>query len=108
MSITIKAQPGQRLDVAGDIATVLRVPFDEVEERFLIAASDGTLIEGRLDGEEDRYEFRVVVDGAGMVRLGRGEFTLDWQVEWVTIAPFSDGALIARGIEPLPLFELAL
>jgi hypothetical protein len=31
--------------------------------------------------------------------------TLDWTVEWVTIAPYEGGALIERGIEPLPLFD---
>lgn len=105
MSITIKGQPGERVGVTGDIVTTLRVPFDEVEERFLLAASDGTLIEGRLDAEEGQYDFRVVVDGAGITRVGRGELTLHWQVEWVTIAPFGDGALVERGVEPLPLFE---
>lgn len=78
-----------------------------MEERFLLAASDGTLIEGRLHAEEDQFDFRVVVDGAGMARVGRGELTLDWQVEWVTISPYSDGALVERGVEPLPPFELA-
>lgn len=107
MSITIEGQPGQRVGVTGDIATTLRVPFDEVEERFLLAASDGTLVEGRLEAEDDRYHFRVLVDGAGVVRIGRGELTLDWQVEWVTISPYSDGVLVERGIEPLPLLELA-
>ena len=105
MSITITGQPGQRVAVAGDITTMLRVPYDEVEERFLLAASDGSLIEGRLEAEEGRFDFRVVVDGAGISRIGRGEVTLDWTVEWVTIAPYDGGALIERAVEPLPLFD---
>lgn len=43
MSITITGQPGQRVAIAGDITTTLRVPYDEVEECFLLAASDGSL-----------------------------------------------------------------
>jgi hypothetical protein len=35
------------------------------------------LIEGRLEAEEDRFAFRVVVDGAGISRIGPGELTLD-------------------------------
>lgn len=105
MSITITGQPGQRVAVAGDITTTLRVPYDEAEERFLLAASDGSLIEGRLEAEEDRFDFRVVVDGAGLSRIAPGALTLDWAVEWVTIAPYDAGALVARGIAPLPLFD---
>lgn len=106
MSITITGQAGQRVAVAGDITTTLQVPYDEVEERFLLAASDGSLIEGRLDAEEDRFDFRVLVDGAGIARIGCGELTLDWTVEWVTIAPYDAGALLDRSVEPLPLLDL--
>ncbi|MBA3677559.1 MAG: hypothetical protein H0W74_09180 [Sphingosinicella sp.] len=106
MSITITGQPGQRIGVAGDITTTLRVPYDEVEERFLLAASDGSLIEGRLEAEADRFDFRVIVDGAGISRVECGELTLDWTVEWVTIAPYDAGALVDRSIEPLPLLDL--
>jgi hypothetical protein len=49
MSITITGQPRQRIAVAGDITKTLRVPYDAVEERFLLAASDDSLIEGRLN-----------------------------------------------------------
>lgn len=105
MSITITGQPGQCVAVTGDITTILPVPYHEVEERFLLAASDGSLIEGRLEAEEDRFDFRVVVDGAGISRVGHGELTLDWAVEWLTIAPYDAGALIERGAAPLPLFD---
>jgi len=46
-----------------------------------------------------------VVDGAGISRIGSGELTLDWAVEWVTIAPYDAGALTERGPMPLPLFD---
>lgn len=105
MSITITGQPGQRIAVAGDITKTLRVPYDEAEGRFLLAASDGSLIEGRLEVEEERFDFRVVVDGAGISRIGPGELTLDWAVEWVTIAPYDASALPERGPMPLPLFD---
>jgi hypothetical protein len=105
MSVTITGRAGQRVAVTGDITTTLRVPYDEVEERFLLAASDGSLIEGRLEAEEDRFDFRVVVDGAGISRVGAGELTLDWAVEWLTIAPYDAGAVMERGVSPLPLFD---
>ncbi|MCR5870014.1 MULTISPECIES: hypothetical protein [unclassified Sphingomonas] len=105
MSITITGQPGQRIAVAGDITKTLRVPYDEAEGRFLLAASDGSLIEGRLEVEEERVDFRVVVDGAGISRIGPSELTLDWAVEWVTIAPYDAGALHEPRRMPLPLFD---
>lgn len=105
MSITITGQPCQRIAVAGDITKTLRVPYDEAEGRFLLAASDGSLIEGRLEVEEEGFDFRVVVDGAGISRIGLGELTLDWAVEWVTIAPYEASALPERGPMPLPLFD---
>lgn len=105
MSITITGHPGQRVAVAGDITTTLRVPYHEAEERFFLAASDGSLIEGRLEAEEYRFDFRVVVDGAGTSRVRPGELTLDWAVEWVTIAPYESGALMEHQVAPLPLFE---
>ena len=105
MSITITGQPGQRIAVAGDITKTFRVPYDEVEERFLLAASDGSLIEGPLEAEDDRFDFRVVVDGAGISCVGSGELTLDWAVEWLTIAPYDAGAMLERGVAPLPLFD---
>ena len=105
MSITITGQPGRRIAVAGDITKTLRVPYDAVEERFLLAASDGSLIEGRLEAEEDRFDFRVVVDGAGFSRIGPGKLTLDWAVEWVAIAPYDAGALPERAPMPLPLLD---
>lgn len=102
MSITIT---GQRIAVVGDITMTLRVPCDEVEERFLLAASDGSLIEGRLEAEKDRFDFRVVVDGAGISRINPGSLILDWQVESVTIAPYDAAALTDRSPMPLPLFD---
>lgn len=75
MSITITGQPGQRVAVAGDITTTLRVPYDEMEKRFLLATSDGSLIEGRLEAQEDRFDFRVVVDGAGISRVRKATRT---------------------------------
>jgi hypothetical protein len=105
MSITITGQSGQRVAVAGDITKTLRVPYDEVEERFLLATSDGSLIEGRLEAEEDRFDFRVIIDGAGISRVAQGEVTLDWAVEWITIAPYDGGALMEREFAPMPLFD---
>ena len=105
MSITITGRPGQCIAVTGDITTTLSVPYHEVEERFLLAASDGSLIEGRLEAEEDRFDFRVVVDGAGISRVEPGALTLDWAVEWLTIASYNAGAVMERGVAPLPLFD---
>jgi hypothetical protein len=54
-----------RLQVSGDIATVLHVPLDD-DYRFFVGMSDGTLLLGTYD-QELRCSWTVARDGAGLV-----------------------------------------
>ena len=105
MSITITPLSAERLAVTGDVETTLRVPFDADEDRFHLAFSDGTLIAGDYDPERGRFHYLVEVEGAGFARVGEGVLTLEWRVEWLTIATYRPGMLPVRVTEPLPLFE---
>ncbi len=106
MSITIVPLSPERLRVTGDVESELRVPFDGDEDRFHIAVSDGTLIAGEHDPEDDRFHYQVEIEGAGITRIDGETVTIDWRPEWVTIALFRADAAPPRSIEPLPLFEL--
>lgn len=107
MSITIVPLAPDRLRVAGDLDAELRVPFDGDEDRFHVAVSDGTLIAGEYDPELGRFHYQVESEGAGITRIEGETVTIDWRPDWVTIALYRADAAPLRGIEPLPLFELA-
>lgn len=107
MSISIEAGEGPTLIVAGDVDAELPLPFHDIEERFLVASSDGTLLVGRY-GYDGSWTFARAVEGAGLLRIEReGEeprLVLDWDVEWITIAPFAEGCTRAPTARRLPLF----
>lgn len=105
MSITISPLSPERLGIAGDIEMELRVPFDSAEDRFHLAISDGTLIAGEYDPEEDRFHYQVEIEGAAIVRLVGDTLVVDWRPEWVSIGVYQ--AAPARAVAPLPLFEIA-
>ncbi|WP_174278384.1 hypothetical protein [Sphingomonas bacterium] len=105
MSITITPLSPERLGVTGDIEMELRIPFDSDEDRFHLAISDGTLIAGEYDSEEDRFRYRVEIEGAGIARITGDSVTLDWKPEWVTIGIYQPAP--SRSLQPLPLFETA-
>ena len=94
------------LGVTGDVTTELRVPFDRDEDRFHLAISDGTLIVGEYDPEDDRFRYQVEIEGAGITRFAGDTVTVDWRPEWVTIGVYQP--VPARTIEPQPLFETIL
>jgi len=94
MSITIMGHPGGSIRVSGDIETVLIAPYIRRGQPFVLGFSDGTLIEGLLDGSSGITLFQTLVEGAGIVMIGEQDVTLDWRVEWVTMAP-SAGAVVA-------------
>ena len=105
MSITITPVSPERLRVTGDVEMELRVPFDSDEDRFHLAISDGTLITGEYDPEDDRFHYQVEVEGAGITRIAGNAVVVDWRPEWVTIGVYQP--VPARAIEPLPLFGSA-
>lgn len=106
MSIIITPLSPERLAVTGDVQLELRIPFDADEDRFHLAISDGTLIAGEYDAEEDRFRYQVEIEGAGITRVDGERVTLDWRPEWVTIAVYRPDTTPARALAPLPLFEL--
>jgi len=75
MRITITGQPGPRITIAGDITTTLWVPYDEVEECFLLGGERRIADRRSPLRREGSRRFRV--DGAGISRIGHGELTLD-------------------------------
>ncbi len=106
MSITLRGLPHERVDVAGDITTSVRVPVGWADRRFRVATSDGTLLLGTYS--EGTYRFTVEVEGAAITQVqkadGNDVVTLDWAVEWITISDVEDSALTVRLPEPLPPF----
>lgn len=104
MSITITPLSPERLSVTGDVEMELRVPFDGDEDRFHVAISDGTLIAGEYAPDDDRFNYQVEIEGAGITRIAGDTVTLDWRPEWVTIAVYQPAAVPVRRMEPLPLF----
>jgi len=105
MSITITPVSPERLRVTGYVEMELRVPFDGDEDRFHVAISDGTLIAGEYDPEDDRFHYQVEVEGAGITRIAGNAVIVDWRPEWVTIGVYQP--VPVRAIEPLPLFGSA-
>lgn len=107
MSITITPLSPERLGVTGDMEMELRVLFDANEDCFHLAVSDGTLIAGEYDPDDDRFHYQVEIEGAGITRIAGDAVTLDWRPEWMTIAVYRPDAAPVREVEPLPLFEIA-
>lgn len=103
MGITISPVAGlARLQVTGDIDAVLAVPFDD-DDRFLVGASDGTLLLGTYD-ECLRCTWTVAQNGAAITRIAGDRVDLEWTVEWLAVGLFSDCAIQSVAPEPLPLF----
>lgn len=105
MSISIAPLSPERLGITGDLETELRIPFDPDEDHFHLAVSDGTLIAGKYDAEDDRFHYQIEIEGAGITRIAGDIVTVDWRPEWVTIGVYQP--VPVRAIEPLPLFKTA-
>lgn len=107
MSIQIHRER-ELLHVSGSIETILTIPHSAVsgaETRFTLALSDGTLVEGVLDGEDCRFE--VSVAGAGLTHIGgsRGPaLRHDWAIEWITISAAHQIGMAEKPADELPLF----
>lgn len=105
MCIIITPVAAERLAVSGDFETELAIPFESDEDRFHLAFSDGTLIAGEHDPDDDTFHYQVEVEGAGMARIDGAMVSLDCRAEWLTIATYRADAVPVRPVEPLPLFE---
>ena len=108
MPVTIKPLSAECLLVTGDITAELPIPFAPDEDRFHLAFSDGTLIAGEYEPEDDAFQYVVETEGAGIVRQDGGALSLDWRVEWVTIGTYNAGARTAAEPGPMPLFNADL
>jgi hypothetical protein len=90
MGVKIEARDGHRLQLTGDIETVLDVPARGVSEGFSLAFSDGTLVQGAWIPGGHACHFAIASEGAAMVRItrqGLGEAVdLDWNFDWITLA----------------------
>lgn len=91
-----------RLRVAGDIKTILTVPYDD-DDRFLLCFSDGTLMVGRYN-ESLQCAWEIAREGTGAVHTMADILTHDGQLEWVTAAIFDGNVVTARAPQSLPLF----
>lgn len=108
MSITITPiAETTRLAVSGDIDGVIEIPH---KARDLgrgvgdaIPLSNGTMLRGAF-GEGRAHRIVVAVEGAGLVRDVPGGVTIDWAVEWLTVAPDACAIVPARRPASLPLF----
>ena len=96
------ASGGMSMQVTGDIETQLAIPCDDAG-RFLLGASDGTLLLGRFD-EQLRCAWEVAKDGAGIVRVVEDAVVLDWHAEWVTASVYDPNIVEVSAPQPLPLF----
>lgn len=103
MAIAIQPILGStRLQVSGDIETVLHVPFDD-DDRFCVGMSDGTLLLGIYD-EELRCSWTVASEGAGLVKFDDDEVFVEWVIEWVTAGVYDANLTAPANRTPLPLF----
>jgi len=94
MGLTIDVLAGHRLQLTGDIATVLDLPARAIVEGFSLAISDGSLVRGRIDTGSDGCRFALAVEGAAVIKITRGahgdRLDIDGHIEWLTLASCSE------------------
>jgi len=87
--MVVRIEPGadRKLQLTGDIGTVLDVPERAIHEGFSPAFSDGTLVHGRYPESASACRFTLSTEGAALVRITREgmhdvlQLTLDIVVE---------------------------
>jgi len=94
MSIRIAPLENARLKFSGDVEDEIRLSARALDNGFVIAISDGTLVRGSYDSWAEEYRFALLVEGAGITTIGRAErgemIDLAWKVEWISIAAATD------------------
>jgi hypothetical protein len=90
MGVRIETTSGHRLQLTGDIETILDVPPRGIAEGFSLAFSDGTLVQGECIPGGNACRYGIASEGAARVRIvpsGLGDaLELDWSFEWITLA----------------------
>jgi hypothetical protein len=90
--MAVRIEPGvdRRLQLTGDIETVLDVPERAINDGFSLAFSDGTLVHGHYPESAAACRFTLAVDGAALARIMRESMhdvlELDWDFDWITLA----------------------
>ncbi|MDG5487686.1 hypothetical protein NYR55_03480 [Sphingomonas sp. BGYR3] len=94
MAIRITPLEDARLQLSGDLDDMISLYPSAVDDGFVIATSDGTLLQGDVDSITRACRFSVLVEGAGIVTIGRTDhgdvLHLAWRVEWISVARTSD------------------
>jgi hypothetical protein len=90
MGVRIKARAGHRLQLTGDVETILDVPVRGIAEGFSLAFSDGTLVQGSCIPGGNACRFGIASEGAAIARItrhGLGDaLDLDWNFDWIALA----------------------
>lgn len=90
MGVRIETIAEHRLQLTGDIETILDVPLRGIAEGFSLAFSDGTLVQGECIPGGNACRYGIASEGAAMVRIvhsGLGDaLELDWRFDWITLA----------------------
>lgn len=90
--MAVRIEPGAdwRLQLTGDIETVLDVPERATLDGFSLAFSDGTLVHGHYPEAVAACHFALSTEGAALVRITRkgmhDVLDLDWHFDWITLA----------------------
>jgi hypothetical protein len=114
MAVTIFSEPEKSLlRVDGDVQGTLPIPAhppklasdgEVLVYPYYIALSDGSLIQA---SNHDDPEFYVVVEGAGSLRVGceGRSLSVDWTIEWISVASDRAAQLAHKRPASLPLFD---
>lgn len=85
MGVRIEATTGHRLQLTGDIETILDVPPRGIVEAFSLAFSDATLVQGECILGGNAWRYGIVSESAAMARIvhnGLGNMLeLDWNFD---------------------------
>lgn len=94
MSIRIAPLENARVKFSGDVEDEIRLSARALDNGFVIAISDGTLVRGSYDSWAEEYRFALLVEGAGITTISRAErgemIDLAWKIEWISIAAATD------------------
>jgi len=94
MPTRIAPADGARLQLTGDVETVIPLSSRALREGFAVAVSDGTLLRGSYDPKLRECRFSVAVEGSGSASILRGSHGdrahLSAQIEWISVAAGSD------------------
>ena len=108
MAINLRANRRGRIIVTGDLSADLRIPVDGIEDRFWINMSDGSRLLATPD-HDGAYGFRLVDEGAALIRIDDDRVQVGWDVEWVALSGYYESAQRPPAhLRSLPLLDLIM